>query len=100
MQATWSGCVLKRPRVSISFEPEPGSRHDRRHALDVGQVRIRAMLEQQACRLDVAGLGGTQQRRRAHGEHHVGAAIRTHRAIRREELQLRVRVRARHRAGS
>jgi hypothetical protein len=71
---------------------QASGRHQRRDALDIGQVGVGAVLQQQLHGYCVSSLRRTQQRSRAHGEHHVRATIRAHRAIGRKELQLRIRI--------
>jgi hypothetical protein len=50
------------------------------------------MFEQEAHSLNVTGLRGSQQRCRTDREHQIGATIRPHGAIRRKQLQLRIRI--------
>ena len=64
----------------------------------LGRFEIGAMLQQQLDRRRIQRLGGAQQRRRADRQHPIDAAIGADVAVRRQQLQLQVRIRAASRA--
>ncbi len=73
----------------------PDRGHQRRDAVALRQDRRSAPgRDQPLDRRDVGAARGAQQRRRADVEDRVGAAIHAQAAVRRKQLQLRVRIRA------
>ena len=88
---TWGRAPLY---SAADYNTTPRGGHQRCDAERVGEVRERSVGEQQFHCAVVAGLGGANQRRGAGGEHAVAAAVLPERAIRREQLQLHIRVRA------
>ncbi len=66
------------------------SRHQRRVAVEVGQVWQRAVLEEQFDDRDIARLGSAQQWSRAHVQHGLCIPIVGHLTMRRAQFQLRI----------
>ena len=85
-------CVRIRPLIAEASRGVSGRGHQRRDAVHARQIDERAVLEQQAGRVDVGADGGAQQRRRAGVQQLVGEAAVVAAAARPMHVELSVRI--------